>query len=67
MGEERQSGYVTAKSGSTTVVIYLGGRISPRCLEELRRLIREWAERCNVLISNVGVVKGKKKKKKKKK
>jgi hypothetical protein len=70
MGEERVSGFVSAKSGSQQVVIYLGGPISDLCLELLKALIRDWARRCNILVSGIGleaVVKKKRKFKAKKK
>jgi hypothetical protein len=76
MGEERVSGFVSAKSGSSSVVIYLGGPISALCLELLKALISDWARRCGVLVSGVGLevvvkkkrkLKPKKKKKKKRK
>jgi hypothetical protein len=65
MGE--QVGYVNVTSGSTSVVIVLKGEISKDCLEELKKLVKSWAERCGVGVRGVTVDLTKIKKKKPKK
>jgi len=69
------SAFVSAKSGATSITIFIRGPISPRCLEILKMLIRKWARDCGLTVDNVSVKlkklkklkKPKKKKKKKKK
>jgi hypothetical protein len=64
------SAFVSAKSGATSVTIIIRGKISPDCLEELKAIIKKWAEHCGLAIDGVTVklkkIKKKKKKKKKK-
>jgi hypothetical protein len=44
---------VTAKSGGTAVSIFIRGRITAQCLEELKQLIKDWAENCHLTIDSV--------------
>jgi hypothetical protein len=67
------SGFVSATSGTTSLVITISGKISSVCLEQLKLIIANWAAGCGVTVSSVTTTvkplprKGKIKKKKGKK
>jgi hypothetical protein len=49
------TGFVSAKSGTTTVTIYIRGKISRDCLEALKTLIKNWAGHCGLTTNSVKV------------
>ena len=72
MGEGVVSGFVSAKSGDSAVVITIEGKINPGCFDQLKMLIANWAAGCGLILKSVttttkpSMSKWKKKKAKKK-
>ena len=48
-------GFISTKSGSTQVTVFIRGKISKQCQDELKMLISKWAEHCNLALDSVEV------------
>jgi hypothetical protein len=49
------SGWVSAATGTTQIVVTMQGEISPACLEALKTLIRKWAKDCDVTLTESSI------------
>lgn len=49
------TGFVTTKSGTSQVTIFVTGKISKACQKELTTLIRQWARKCKLKLDSVSV------------
>lgn len=49
------TGFVTTKSGTSQVTIFIRGRISKKCQDELKTLVEQWAKKCKLKLDSVNV------------
>jgi len=47
------TGFVSTKSGTSQVTIFIRGEVSKKCQRELKALIKRWAKKCDLKVDSV--------------